>query len=111
MRPPLADSTHEDSVQMSGLALTCILKPESDPAALSEPIQVEVISSLWKYHFCPLASDVRFFSLLLCLRDDLVPFTREPGEEPGAPQVKKMKGYAATCDVENPIQMNHQNRA
>lgn len=78
---------------MTGSALTRMLKLES------EPIQVEVISSLWKYHFCPLASDVRFFfspllQTLLCLRDDLAPFTRKPGEDPGAAQVKKTKGYA-----------------
>lgn len=84
---------------MTGSSLTRIPKPESDPAALSEPIQVEAISSLRKYHFCPLASDVQFFfpllQTLLCLRDNLAPFPREPEEDPGAPQVKTTKGYAA----------------
>lgn len=45
-----------------------------------------------------LGCSIFFFPLLqtlLCLRDDLAPFTREPGEDPGAAQVKKTKGYAA----------------
>lgn len=37
--------------------------------------------------FCPL------LQTFLGRRDDLNPFTREPEEDPGAPQVKKTKGY------------------
>lgn len=110
---PCTGSTYEDNLRMTGFPLMRIQNPESDPAALSEPTQVEVISSLCKYHFSPSASDVRFLpsSRLSCLENGPASFTCRPGEDRSAPPVKKMKGYAACVIWKDTIQSNYQNRA